>query len=809
LIINYLCRLKSQNENMLSGLARAKNKLTKMKKIAILLTFALSIIGYSAYGQNAKQFLKTGDEFLKNNKFEDAIDQYTKSLQIESDNTKAYTQRAYAYSQVSKYKEAAEDYDRASVFIPKDEVNYFNAASMYFNIGEDQTSLDRLKKSLAIKNSYIEAIQLKVLVLINLKKYDEALADAKTALRYKETAENYFVFARVNETLGKLDEAAEAYLKALEKNERYLEAAIKIADVYRVQKKYPLAISYVNRAIRQDANSIDAYKVRSEIYIDQLQYQSAINDVSTILALKPNDAAIFFQRAKYYQAFTQHTNAILDFNKVISLQPENAKAYYERAYCYEQIMQYKDAIKDYEMLAKMSKYDATAQELLANAKARLFELNREANKPIVSIAEPLEKENKQLDVPNGISVLPLTGKIKDESNLKSVIVNNYTIPFALKDGSYEFLTSVNLTNSDQLIVEVTDIYDNVETAVYSIRRTEVTPPKVNIIAPYASDNNLIYLDNNDPSLYIEGAILDESHIVSISINGVQASYIPDDLNPTFQATINVLNKDNFIVKTKDEFGNITEETYILNRESADISANNPMGKTWVVFIENSDYENFASLEGPVKDISLMKMALSKYSIHNFIQKKNMSKQDMEKFFAIELRDLLRSNRVNSILIWYAGHGKYINETGYWIPVDAKRDDEFTYFNINALKASMQSYPKEVTHTLVISDACESGPSFYQAMRGASEAKSCDDWSATRLKSSQVFSSAGYELAVDNSQFTKTFVNVLTNNPNACIPIESIVQKVTTAVTKGNQQKPQFGKIAGLQDEDGTFFFMTK
>ncbi len=780
-----------------------------MKKYPILLAIALSVIAFNLFGQSAKQYLKAGDEFIKNNKFTDAIDQYSKGLQIAPDNDKAYTQRAYAYSQISKFKEAAEDYDRASVFIPKDEVNFFNAAGMYYKLGENITSLDRLKKSLAIKNSYIEAIQLKVLVLINLKKYDEALADSKTALRYKETAENYFVFARVNENLGKLDEAAESYLKAIEKNDKYNDAAIRLADLYRNQKKYNLATSYINRAIRQDANSIDAYFVRAAIYFDQLQYQSAINDVSTILGLKPNDAAIYFQRGKYYQAFTQYTNAILDFNKVISMQPENAKAYYERAYSYEQIMQYKEAIKDYEMLAKMSKYDVAAQELLANAKARLFELNREANKPVISIADPVESASKQLDVPRGISVLPLTGKVKDESNLKSVIVNNYTIPFALKDGSYEFLTSVNLNSSDQLIVEVTDIYDNVETSVYTIRRTEVTPPKINIIAPYASDNNLIYLDNNDPSLYIEGAVLDESKIISISINGVQASYIPDDLNPTFQATVNITNKDNFVVKTKDEFGNITEETYILNREAADISANNPMGKTWVVFIENSNYENFASLEGPVKDITLMKMALSKYSIHNFIQKKNMTKQDMEKFFAIELRDLLRSNRVNSILVWYAGHGKYINETGYWIPVDAKRDDEFTYFNINALKASMQSYPKEVTHTLVISDACESGPSFYQAMRGASEVKSCDDWSATRLKSSQVFSSAGYELAVDNSQFTKTFVNVLTNNPNACIPIESIVQKVTTAVTKENQQKPQFGKIAGLQDEDGTFFFMTK
>ncbi len=780
-----------------------------MKNRNVFLTLILSFLTIGLFGQNAKQHLKTGDEFLKNYKFEDAIEQYSKALLIEPDLTKAFTQRAYGYSQLSKFKEAAEDYDRASVFLPKDEVNYYNAASMYFKIKDNETSLERLRKAIEIKNTYVEAIQLKVLVLMDLKKYDEALADAKLALRYKESAENFFNFAYVNEKLDKWDEAEKWYLKALEKNDRYLEAAIRIANLQREQKKYNLAISYINRAIRQDPKSTEAYLVRSRVYADQLQYQSAINDISTIIILRPDDPEMYFRRAEYYQEYTQHSNAISDFNKVIFLQPENAKAYYKRAYSYEQSMDFKAAIKDYEMLTKLSKYDATALELLDEAKTRLFDLNRETNKPVVMVAEPLEKDNKTLDIPRGINVVSLTGRVVDESNLKSVIVNNYTIPFVLKNDSYEFLTSVNLDKSDRLIIEVTDIYDNVETSVYSIRRTEVSPPEIRIIAPYASDNNLIYLDSNDPTVYIEGVVSDESLITTISIDGVLASYIPDDLNPTFQASINILNKGSFTVKVMDTFGNVLEKTYTLNREAADLSTSNPMGKTWVVFIENSDYENFASLEGPGKDISLMKTALSKYSIHNFIHKKNMTKQDLEKFFAIELRDLLRSNRVNSILLWYAGHGKYFNETGYWVPVDAKRDDEFTYFNINALKASLKSYPKEVTHTLVITDACESGPSFYQAMRGASDIKSCDDWTATRLKSSQVFSSAGYELAIDNSQFTTSFANVLIGNRNACIPIESIVLKVTEAVTKDKQQKPQFGKIADLQDENGTFFFMTK
>jgi len=42
-----------------------------------------------------------------------------------------------------------------------------------------------------------------------------------------------------------------------------------------------------------------------------------------------------------------------------------------------------------------------------------------------------------------------------------------------------------------------------------------------------------------------------------------------------------------------------------------------------------------------------------------------------------------------------------------------------------------------------------------------------------------------------------------------MPIEEIVMKVATAVGDNNQQKPKFGKITGLKDEDGTFFFIAR
>ena len=46
-------------------------------------------------------------------------------------------------------------------------------------------------------------------------------------------------------------------------------------------------------------------------------------------------------------------------------------------------------------------------------------------------------------------------------------------------------------------------------------------------------------------------------------------------------------------------------------------------------------------------------------------------------------------------------------------------------------------------------------------------------------------------------------------PTPASAIEEIATQVTKAVSQNNQQKPKFGKITGLKDEDGTFFFIKK
>lgn len=780
-----------------------------MKKRMFFLTAIFALASLTLFGQSGKKFFKAGNEFVDKMKYEDAIAQFTSAIGLEPSNAGFYSARANAYEQVKKFNEAYADYEKALVFKPK-EVTYVVSLGRICNaLGKFDEALALLDRASALDKRNSSIYPEKVITLMGLEKFDQALRVSDTAILVKDDAMNHLYRGQVYVKLNNDVLAKKEFEKTISKDKSMIEARISLADLLIRNNNPQEAMNQINIILAADDKNTQAYIIRSQIYKKNLDYPSAINDLSKTILIDPTNPEYYLIRGKDYQEFNQHTNAIADFSKYISLKSDNPDAYFARAKSFEEIQNFEKAMDDYNKITALSEFDMRARKMLKEARQRVYELNRETVPPEINLLAPAVSADNVIQIKGDANSLTISGKIKEKSKLDTLLLNNQKVLFGeKKNGEIEFLASVDVTGKDAITILARDEYKNEKTITYKLVRTETNPPKISIVAPYTSDEGQVMLDAIKPTLFIEGKVLDESQIKSIEIGGVSASFRRDQLNPDFTASIDIANINKFTVTAEDIYGNKQENEFSLNRDNALLAQSNPMGKTWVVFIQNSSYKNMAALDGPIKDLNSVQRALANYQISRFYEKKDMTKAEMEKFFNIELRDELKANQVKSLLIWYAGHGKFINDVGYWIPVDANKDDEFTYFNINALKAGMQGYVY-LTHTLVVSDACESGPSFYQAMRSTNDEPTCDNVQASTFKSAQVFSSAGYELATDVSQFTQTFANTLINNKNACIPIETVVKSVSAAVANNNQQKPKFGKIAGLQDENGTFFFIAK
>ena len=778
-----------------------------MKKQVFLITVIIVLVSVSTFGQNGKKYYKAGVEFAEGLKFEDAIVQFTSAIGLEPSNPDYYFARGEAYESLLKFAESKADFEKLLVFAPKNVEALVHLGRVNNSMKSYDEALSILNRATRLDKRDPNVYKEKVITLMGLKRFDQALKASDTAIIIKDTPVDYYYRGLIYRSLNNDILAKKELEKAISKDKKLADPRIELADLL-IASNPQEAMVQCNEVLKLDDRNTEAYMVRAKIYKKNLDYPSAINDISKNILIDPSNPDFYLERGTFYQEFNQHPNAINDYSKYISLRPDSSVGYFKRARSYEEIMNYDKAIADYNKITLLSEFDMRARKSLKEAQVRLYELNREKDAPDIAIVSPLPVKDT-IEIRGDKAAILITGKIKDKSKIKAFLVNNGPVNIAEKNGEYEFLSNIDVTGMNAVTLVARDDYDNEKSISYPIKRTEIDPPVVALVAPYTSEDGQVYLDSSTPNIAIQGKISDASKIKSILIGDVSASYSSREFNPSFTATLDVSNMNKFTVVVEDIYGNKKESEYTLNREGAQIAENNPMGRTWVIFVENSSYENFAALDGPVKDVSTINRALANYQIHNIIHKKDMTKADMEKYFNIELRDLVKKNQVKSLLVWYAGHGKFINEIGYWIPVDAKRDDEFTYFNINGLKAGLQGYESVVVHTLVVTDACESGPGFFTAMRSSNESPKCDNTLVAGAKSAQVFSSAGYQLASDNSKFTATFANTLMNNKNACIPIETIVQSVTSAVATETGQKPKFGKIQGLEDMNGTFFFIAK
>ena len=768
----------------------------------------MAFVSVNAFSQNAKKYYKAGNEFLESMRYEDAAAQFTSAIGLEPANPDFYHARGSAYEKLLKYEEAKADFEKVIVFDAKNVDARVHLGDLCNKTGKYEDALAHLNHATALDKRNKLAYPVKVITLIELEKYDRALKASDTAMAIDDTPMIFYYRGIIYRKLTNDVLAKKEFEKSITKDKKLPEPRLALADLL-LASNADQAMTQCNEVIKNDDRNTDAYIMRSRVYKQRLDYPNAINDISKNILIDPENAGFYMLRGVYYQEFNQHTNAINDFSKYITLKADDPDAYFSRAKSYEETLNYEKALEDYTKITILSEDDPKARRMLKDAEARLYELNREKAAPEIALVSPLPV-NDTIELRGDKAAILLSGKIKDKSKLKMVTINNGPVTTALgKNGESEFLSNIDVNGIDKITIYAIDDYGNEKTIVFPLKRTEIAPPMISIIAPYTTEDGQVYLDSSTPNVAIQGKISDDSQIKSITIGDVTASYRRDEMNPSFTAILDISNMSKFTVIAEDIYGNRQESEFRFNREGADIAANNPMGKTWVVFIENSSYETFASLDGPIKDVGTIQRALANYQVHNTIHKKDMTKEEMEKYFSIELRDLVKKNQVKSLMVWYAGHGKFINDVGYWIPVDAKRDDEFTYFNINGLKAGLQGYGDVVVHTLVVSDACESGPSFYTAMRSVNEEPKCNNSIVAGAKSAQVFSSAGYELAVDNSKFTATFANTLLNNKNACIPIETVVKSVSAAVATETGQKPKFGKIQGLVDENGTFFFIAK
>jgi|SRR5688572_1157803 len=126
--------------------------------------------------------------FRKDRKYAEAIDYYTKAIQLNAIDHESYNNRANIYMDMNKFDSALPDYKQALVIMPNYYVAFDNLGALYARRNMFDSALYYFNRALEQKPDYKVTYSNRALTYMALRKYDEAIKDWQTALEYEPGA---------------------------------------------------------------------------------------------------------------------------------------------------------------------------------------------------------------------------------------------------------------------------------------------------------------------------------------------------------------------------------------------------------------------------------------------------------------------------------------------------------------------------------------------------------------------------------------------------------------------------------------------
>lgn len=262
-----------------------KNKVNKiiissLAVIAILLSFCLS--NYSNAEENARQCAEKGFAYLDKGLFDEAMEEFKKILQVDSNSYTAYYGIGLAYSFKEMFDEAIDFYKKAIEINP-------DFAIAYFHLGVDYTT----------KGLFEEAVFA----------YENAV---KLNPRFKKAEYPVHAYSNLGAKYAReknLDKAISAYKKAIEIDPKNSIAYNNLGIVYYDKKMFEESISCNEKAITIEPQSPTAYNNLGNSCFDYAIALISTNNVS-------------FKE----KTFALIERAVENFRKTIELNPNSDAA---------------------------------------------------------------------------------------------------------------------------------------------------------------------------------------------------------------------------------------------------------------------------------------------------------------------------------------------------------------------------------------------------------------------------------------------------------------------------------------------------
>lgn len=190
---------------------------------------------------------------------------------------------------------------------------------------------------------------------IQYKQFEEAVGDAKRAIRLDSSVATYFVtLADVYFAQNKTRQTKEVLERTAVKFPESTEALMKLSELYFIVKQYQQAIETINKALKINENIARAYYLKGSIYRESGDTSKAISSLETAVEQDNSFTDAYYDLGIIYAA-RKNPLAFDYFNNALRTNGTYMDASYAKAKLMQDMGKYDEAITEYQALLTKDK----------------------------------------------------------------------------------------------------------------------------------------------------------------------------------------------------------------------------------------------------------------------------------------------------------------------------------------------------------------------------------------------------------------------------------------------------------------------
>ena len=253
-----------------------------------------------------------GNTYFNLKKYNKAIEDYSKAIDLNPDNPSYYNNRGDTYFNLKEYDKAIEDYSRAIDLNPDNASYYNNRGDAYFNLKKYNKAIEDYSKAIDLNPDNASYYNNRGNAYFNLKEFEKAINDCNRAINLNPKKSLYFYNRGISyKNLKQYEKAINDYNKAIDLNPDYVSAYNNRGTAYFNLGEFEKAIEEYDKAIELDPNN--SYAIKFKKIILELKENKNIQEDNKIIDIVKNNKIL--KETNEENKSTQQDNKIVDTTK--------------------------------------------------------------------------------------------------------------------------------------------------------------------------------------------------------------------------------------------------------------------------------------------------------------------------------------------------------------------------------------------------------------------------------------------------------------------------------------------------------------